>query len=322
MVLWALAEPVGPFADAGGLALAVVPVRDPVAPADRHDGRCLDVPNGSTLDDTPLQQYDCIGVNNEKWSFEPMTDGRVRIRNMTSSKCVDLSGTATLRQVTCDNTDSERWYYTSYVKRHIELVQVARTDGSDLATVTDTEANNLVSWANGIYRRFGTELVFTASSDRVTLNNTCLHDLADGDPVSAACANATAASYPGKVVVFTRKGGGGNGFSYGKWLVIGNPATTAPVCPPSTVPNVRWVAHELGHYMGLQHPGGGEFDRLPDTRPDPGFAECLAPHSPTGTQDGVTVDTNNIMSYYYNETHVITPNQASIVRGTSYYYFY
>jgi hypothetical protein len=67
--------------------------------------------------------------------------------------------------------------------------------------------------------------------------------------------------------------------------------------------------------MGLLHP---DADLLQDTRPDPGGDWCTAPNSPTGVVNGVTVDTNNAMTYYYNSTPVITPMQGSMVRATAY----
>ena len=98
---------------------------------------------------------------------------------------------------------------------------------------------------------------------------------------------------------------------------MGSDAT--PVCtgdPGGGVPDVQWLAHEFGHYMGLNHTFYD--DLLADTRPDPVFDGCLAPHSATGTSGGTTVDTNNVMSYYYNDTPIITPMQSSITRAEAF----
>jgi len=108
------------------------------------------------------------------------------------------------------------------------------------------------------------------------------------------------------------------------------PLNSGTICSP-TVPNTRYLAHELGHYLGLQHVMAEDNDLLGDTMAHPVTApDCAAPFSPGPLGDAVidfhgvnvTINTDNIMSYYHHISPRITTSQAAIVRGTSYARFY
>lgn len=57
-----------------------------------HSGKCLDVPNMSTRDNTPLDQWDCVSSLNEGWFIDMFDATTYRIRNAWSGKCVNVAG--------------------------------------------------------------------------------------------------------------------------------------------------------------------------------------------------------------------------------------
>jgi len=61
----------------------------------RHSGRCLDVTGGvaATGNGIKLQQWDCLGTDNQKWGLYPTSNGyyyRIIARN--SAKALDVEG--------------------------------------------------------------------------------------------------------------------------------------------------------------------------------------------------------------------------------------
>src|SRR5581483_6530853 len=55
-------------------------------------GKVLDVYGGSTADGAPIQQWDYLGGNNQKWYLMPVAGGYFAIVNVQSGKVLDVSG--------------------------------------------------------------------------------------------------------------------------------------------------------------------------------------------------------------------------------------
>jgi len=308
-----------------------------------NGGKCLDVPNASGASGIQLQQFTCNGGDNQRWKLLPEPDGRVSIVNKNSGLCVDVPGASTsdnavLQQFTCNGGDNQKWYYTNYVKRHIHVIQAADSAGHNRTTTTDADIATYLGVVSNVYGQYGIDLVYDPCNnndcpDRSNADSDCLYSLADGSSANWGCASTLGAVWPNKVVVIMRSGVAG-GFSYGYINFIASiPLSPITLKCGDTVEDKRHIAHEFGHYMGLQHtfPADNSFpidnDLLSESFPDPHFEDCLDPFaaSPPGTASGpggVVVNTDNVMSYYYHVTPRIGPNQAAIVRGTNYARFY
>jgi len=219
---------------------------------------------------------------------------------------------------------------------------------------TDISARQVERWiekANEVYQAARVRFEFDPAprtGDWDVLNSTEINNLMaalPGDPVwehGRAAANEVASHYPDKVLVLFRRGPGatptGGGFSSDTYNFIVMPefdATT--VC--GTMQNGFLFAHELGHYLGLDHTFR-EFatkaeatealrrskfsarvfdgDRLEDTAPDPYIKELQCSTDTTVTLAGVPFQLlrSNVMSYYVSDTKTITPQQAEVVRRT------
>jgi hypothetical protein len=308
-----------------------------------NSNRCLDVPNASTASGVQLQQFDCHGGNNQLWSLTSQSDGRVEIKNKNSGLCVTVSGNAAINgavvQGSCSG-DGPRWFYTHVVRRHVQLVPVA--SGVNQGSATDEQVNWQLERVKSVYEQWGVNLLYDPAADRApTLQSTHLvlnlrsNNPQTSDTCSAGnifsgtawqCADMFADwTWPSKVVIYVPPDTTGGGFSGGDrhWiksmLIPGS-----EVCDVSGQPDVydrkHW-AHEFGHYMGLAHTFTGDNDLLSDTKSDPGGINyCLAPRSPTNPAG--TIDTDNIMSYYDNLSHRITPLQAQAVRQTAFARWY
>lgn len=305
----------------------------------QHSNMCLDVAGASLANNANVQQFQCNGGENQKWQISTVTaangNGYTVLKNKLSGKCLDVAGAATgnnanLQQFTCGSTDNQYFYWANYTERHIQLVPVAKTDGTGVIAELDSDVQAHVARVNSIFGPYGAKLIYTPASDRsAKLNNDVLYTY-DGESSSTGtcpdgsvgtalqCGTRHAANFPGKVVVYSRPG---NGQSWGdrNHIVMGDmkSATTFP-CAGSSAPDTQWLGHEFGHYMGLAHPhtqsfaniqaansffqaGGNvlsvfENDQLSDTGPDPliGTNGCLAPNTATGVVTLVNTANNNV----------------------------
>lgn len=297
-----------------------------------HSGLCLDVAGASLADNANVQQYACTGGDNQQWLVTEQSDGYVTIVNKQSGKCLDVAAAsaannANIQQFTCTGGDNQRFYWSTYDSRHVQVVQAAQSSGADRLIQSNAAIDQQVAWVNTVYGRYGLRLVYDAAVDKSNVDNDAIFNL--GDDVtqfvcpdgsvgtSGVCAARYAANWPDKVVVFSRPG---NGFASGdaKYITIGQMGSNATlVC--GNVPDTKWLAHEFGHYSGLTHTFAfnGD-DLLSDTRLDPSGPACLAPNTPTGVFGGAIVDTDNVMSYYYNTNVRISRMQASLTRANAY----
>lgn len=84
----------------------------------RNSGKALNVPNGSTSNETQLIQWPYGGGNNEKWVITPNSDGTYKITNVNSNKAVVVqygskSNNAAIIQYPYSGTANEKWMIVS-----------------------------------------------------------------------------------------------------------------------------------------------------------------------------------------------------------------
>ncbi|MEV7384438.1 RICIN domain-containing protein [Streptomyces sp. NPDC091215] len=104
-------------------------------------GRCIDVTNGSTTDQTPLQIWDCGGVDWQKWTF--FGDGTVR----SLGKCMTVAGGsredgAAIRLVGCDGSGAQKFRLTAAN----DLVNVQADKCVDVTDVRSDNGAQLQLW--------------------------------------------------------------------------------------------------------------------------------------------------------------------------------
>jgi hypothetical protein len=325
-----------------------------------HSGKCLDVAGASTANNANVQQFGCNGGDNQKWAISEVAGGYTVLVNKLSGKCLDVAGAETgnnanIQQFDCNGGDNQKFYWARFSERHIQVVQVARTNGRDRLLAQDAAYQAHVARANGIFQRYGLKLVYDPATDKSNANSDGLFTVGTGDErilfcadgsagTGVECAQRHAANFPDKVVIFNRPGAE---YSDGhlNFIAIGGPQLRT-VC--GDLPDTEWLALSLGGYMGLdfvfgqlyesklaaslafQQNGSSIFDDgLEDTRPSPmyvGLDDCLSPHSPLtfvpvtnsfGSETNFVADADNLMNLFYNANPKITPMQAAIVRATA-----
>src|SRR5262249_53566071 len=131
----------------------------------KHSGKCLDVAGASTTNGANVQQYTCHSGANQQWAITEQADGYVTIRSKLSGKCLDVAGGSTsdhanVQQYTCHGGANQRWWWANYAERHVQIVQVATSTGSDRMLAVDANVQQHVARANGVYQRYGLTLVY------------------------------------------------------------------------------------------------------------------------------------------------------------------
>ncbi len=122
---------------------------------------------------------------------------------------------------------------------------VTADDGAPLPAADPAKYSAMVTRLNQLFSHVGFQFAFDPATDLEKVNSTLLNrdSMAGTDlPLNAHARTVHATKYPGKLVMFIRKGG--NNFSTGRanWVVL------APDQGAET------VMHELGHYFHLRHP--------------------------------------------------------------------
>jgi hypothetical protein len=213
-----------------------------------------------------------------------------------------------------------------WTELRIQAVLLSDDDGSNPVNMSGAEVTTWLNYANKVYAPAFIHFNFDPAADCATKNST---ELNQKQPPQDK-ANAEAAKYPGKIVVFFRARANGNGYSWGpeegvKYVLMPGFSTTL-VCSHQ---NLAQLAHDLGHYLGLPHtfPGKSDFETLAaakdwltkmgnfdgdgfsDTPEDPGVfvataqykadAQCgPTPASVTFEGRAYILPRTNVMSYY------------------------
>jgi hypothetical protein len=238
----------------------------------------------------------------------------------------------------------------------IHAIQAADSDGQFAASITPAEVKQWVDKTNQVYAAAGVQFYFNPedpASFSTTNNDLINRMMGDGDPgwnAEEAAANAAAANYPGQMLVIFRYGmqidpnthqrtAAGGGFSSKDYNFVVMPGFT------DSQETSHYLAHETGHYLGLNHTFPAEFptladaqfyfkqhgydpsafdaDGLSDTPPDPLVQsnEHITPPTTLTLKDGNNNDvvfqlpTTNLMSYYNTPTRTISQQQTDIVRA-------
>jgi hypothetical protein len=85
----------------------------------RHTGKCLDVEAASNVNGARVQQWDCLGVVNQRWEVVPLGDGYHRIIARHSGKALDVSG------ISYDNgAGMVQWDYVGGANQQWQLIDV------------------------------------------------------------------------------------------------------------------------------------------------------------------------------------------------------
>jgi hypothetical protein len=163
------------------------------------------------------------------------------------------------------------------VKRSLRIhaIPLADDDGSRKYTFTIENLAKGIARANEALKSAAIELVFDPEHDWQPRNDTALNNLNNGGSNWWVKGNEAAARIPGKIVIFFRHGEGATPVGWGHAY----PPDTGQTVPPSvdlltedvkyvalpnsrdwdTADNGNFIAHEVGHYLGLfhTHPGWG-----------------------------------------------------------------
>jgi hypothetical protein len=183
-------------------------------------------------------------------------------------------------------------------KLRIHAVPLADDDGKRKYTFTlDNLAKGVVR-ANKALAFADVGLVFDPTWDWQPRNDTKLNNENNSGASWWAYGNQIAARYPGKIVIFFRHGPGADPVGWGHAYPPNTGQTVPPVVPLPTddvtyvaLPNARdwdtpdngnFIAHEVGHYLGLfhTHPGWGTGDLYPGSADTAAKAEQALVDSP------------------------------------------
>jgi hypothetical protein len=185
--------------------------------------------------------------------------------------------------VMADTSSLDRVFaYDNQVRVRIHAVKCEDDNGGRATAITPAQVQQWVDRANECYARAGVRIEFHAATDFEVLRNTVINtlDLCSAFPTSAQCdthkaaATQWASQHPCKIVVFFRwgystpssPGATGSGFSGEAANYVAMPgfnatATMAYYQNPAnplhgqSVQGIKLLAHELGHYFGLDHSG-------------------------------------------------------------------
>jgi hypothetical protein len=258
----------------------------------------------------------------------------------------------------------------------VHAIFVADNDGSRAVNITPWQVKSWIDKTNEVWFSTGVQLEFNPDDTTAysTLWSTSINSMYFGSEPSSA--NAIASLYPGKLVYYFRYGderdqdgnkivdkyglqvATGNGFSATYDNFVAMPGFDATQVfgqraggPDMWQQNIWIMAHETGHYFGLDHTFVGnsdnitdtpakasdylyahgntasalDGDQLSDTPPDAGTAfylnQKLDPYldanaSYTINNITFTPDRHNAMSYFAFDRMHFSPQQVAVIRQT------
>lgn len=224
----------------------------------------------------------------------------------------------------------------------VQAIRVADDDGSRQTLITLDEVRAWLAYADNVYRPAGLRFEFDPTTDFTDLRSTAINSMMPAPESRRADLQSTllhmrdiAASNKDKLTIFFRFGDKakptGNGFSSADAAYVVAPGfSSTSVCGHQ---NLGLLAHEIGHYLGLDHTFAREFatvaeadkffseiasdisrfegDGIDDTPPDPFIREIQCNDTAAVTLAGLSIPIcrDNVMSYYEVPARVLTPGQ-------------
>jgi hypothetical protein len=117
-----------------------------------HSQKCLDVPEWSLNDGTPVIQWACNGGDNQTWRLETASDGYSRLIALHSGKCLDVSGVSTadraeIIQWQCHGGENQQWRVEALTDGGFQLV--ARHSGKclDVRGESLNNGGSIIQWS-------------------------------------------------------------------------------------------------------------------------------------------------------------------------------
>ncbi|WP_030436890.1 RICIN domain-containing protein [Actinoplanes subtropicus] len=123
----------------------------------RNSGKVMDAVGASTADSVEIKQYAWNGGLNQKWAFEDLGTGYLRIVNQNSGKCLDVASASTadganIIQYTCGSGTNQQWqwtatggYYTLKARHSgkcLDVTGASTADGGDIEQYTYNGGTN------------------------------------------------------------------------------------------------------------------------------------------------------------------------------------
>ncbi len=175
------------------------------------------------------------------------------------------SGTDELRRVRCPNHASPNFQIPVYA------IRASDNNGNRPADITPAQVQSWLDRANRVFEVAGIE--FTYDGLLHDLNNTNVNSVTgirDPNWSNVKSTLDTIAATAQSLVIAFRFGPGpgqtGGGFSWNDYRFVIMPGFNATGV--AGVQNISLLAHEIGHYLGLPHTHGPDFDTVEEARQD------------------------------------------------------
>jgi hypothetical protein len=115
-----------------------------------HSEKCLDVPDWSPNDGTPVVQWACNGGDNQKWNLETAADGYSRLVAIHSGKCLDVANVSTedradIIQWQCHGGQNQQWRVEVVPGGH-QLVARHSSKCVDVRGEATSDGGQVIQW--------------------------------------------------------------------------------------------------------------------------------------------------------------------------------